>query len=246
MSFTTWTPAAVSSEARRWSGSVWRMVESQHIAATMKLVDTREEQDLLETLLESGKPALPTDTEGLDYLLATPFRYPPRTGGSRFRGATDPGVFYGAESVRTAAAELGYWRWRFLQDAVDLEGLDPVPHTAFAASVSAQAVDLRKPPFETDAKLWQHPTHYAPTQAFARVVRKAGVGGIVYRSVRDPSPAWCIAVLSPAGFDGRHAMPGAQTWYLAVSQRAVTWRRESEAITFSVESWREDRHGSPR
>ncbi len=218
------------------------MVESQHIAATMKLVDTREEQDLLETLLESGKPSLQTDTEGLDYLLATPFRYPPRKGGSRFRGATDPGVFYAAESVHTAAAELGYWRWRFLRDAVDLDRLDPVPHTAFAAGLACEAVDLRQSPFGADAVLWQHPSNYAPTQAFARVAREAGVGAILYRSVRDPLPAWCIAVLSPAGFAESRPLPGAQTWYLAVSQRAVTWRRESEAITFTVESWGEDRH----
>lgn len=246
MSFTTWTPAAVSSEARRWRGSAWRMVESQHIAATMKLVDTREEQDLLETLLDRGKPSLQPETEALDILLATPFRYPPRKGGSRFRGATDPGVFYAAESVRTAAAELGYWRWRFLHDAVDLAGLEPVPHTAFAAGLSAQVIDLRQPPFDADAAVWQHPTHYAPTQAFGRVAREAGLGGIRYRSVRDPSPAWCIAVLSPGGFAETRPQPGAQTWYLAVSQRAVTWRRESEAITFSVESWREDRHRGPK
>jgi len=108
------------------------MVESQHIAATMKLVDTRDEQDLLETMLESSKPVQPDDTAGLDYLLATPFRYHPRRGGSRFRSATDPGVFYGAESVRTAGAELGYWRWKFLQDAVDLDRIEPVAHTAFS------------------------------------------------------------------------------------------------------------------
>ncbi len=77
-------------------------------------------------------------------------------------------------------------------------------------------------------------------------MREAGIGGIVYQSVRDPSPAWCIAVLSLAAFNGRQALLGAQTWYLAVSQRAVTCRRESEAITFSVERWREDRHASPR
>lgn len=239
MSFTTWTPAAVSSEARRWRGSAWRMVESQHIAATMKLVDTREEQDLLETLLDRSKPSLRSDAEGLDYLLATPFRYPPRAGGSRFRSAADPGVFHAAESVRTAAAELGYWRWRFLRDAVDLDALEPVPHTVFAASLSVQAVDLRRPPFDADADLWQHPTQYAATQDFGRVAREAGVGAIIYRSVRDPSPAWCVALLSPAGFAESRPLPGAQTWYLAVSQRAVTWRREAEAMTFSVETWQD-------
>ena len=67
------------------------MVESQHIAATMKLVDNRDEQDLLESLLESSKPAQPDDTAGLDYLLATPFRYSSKRGGSRFRSLTDTG-----------------------------------------------------------------------------------------------------------------------------------------------------------
>jgi hypothetical protein len=72
VSFTTWTPHAVSSEAFAWQAQVRRMVESQHIAATMKLVDNLDEQDLLETLLESSKPAQPGGTAGLDYLLATP------------------------------------------------------------------------------------------------------------------------------------------------------------------------------
>ena len=93
MSFTTWTPPAVSSEAFAWRGQVWRMVESQHIAATMKLVDNRDEQDLLESLLESSKPTRPDDSTDLDYLLATPFRYNPKRGGSRFRAVTDPRCF---------------------------------------------------------------------------------------------------------------------------------------------------------
>ncbi len=114
MSFNTLTPAAVSSEARPWAAPVWRMVEAQHIASTMKIVDNDAEQDLLETLLEGSKPAQPASALALDYLLATPFRYNPLRGGSRFRAITDPGVFYGAESVRTASAELGFWRWRFL------------------------------------------------------------------------------------------------------------------------------------
>ncbi|RCW21574.1 hypothetical protein DFR48_110163 [Ciceribacter lividus] len=39
----------------------------------MKLVDTVEEQSLLESLLEETKPALPPECAGLDYLLATAF-----------------------------------------------------------------------------------------------------------------------------------------------------------------------------
>lgn len=213
------------------------MVESQHIAATMKLVDTRDEQDLLESLLESSKPAQPDDTSGLDYLLATPFRYDPKRGGSRFRAATDPGVFYGAESVRTAGAELGYWRWRFLMDAVDLRRIEPVAHTAFRAEVATDVVDLQLPPLNVDAAVWQHPTDYGPTQQFARIAREAKLGGILYRSVRDPQPAWCLALLTPTGFVKPRPHPEQQTWYLAVSPQEVILRRDEESMRFSAEGW---------
>ena len=127
------------------------MVEAQHTASTMKIVDNSEEQDLLETLLEGSKPTQSSSAQDLDYLLATPFRYYPLRGGSRFRAVTDPGVFYGAESARTASAELGYWRWKFLKDAVDLDRLEPVAHTAFSAQVSTRVIDLLQAPFSAIA-----------------------------------------------------------------------------------------------
>jgi hypothetical protein len=237
VSFTTWTPLAVSSEAFAWHRPVWRMVESQYIASTMKLVDNREEQDLLETLLESSKPHRPRETEGLDYLLATPFRYTPHRQGSRFRAASDPGVFYAAASVRTAGAELGYWRWRFLKDAVGLEQIEPVSHTAFRVDVATQAIDLQRPPFDADRTLWQHRSDYAATQNIARISREAGIGGILYRSVRDPDPSWCLALLTPKGFARPRPHPHQQTWYLSVSPEGVIWRRESAAMQFSAQGW---------
>ena len=237
MSFNTLTPAVVSSEAFAWAGAVWRMVEAQHTASTMKVVDNDAEQDLLETLLEGSKPAQAAGTLALDYLLATPFRYYPARGGSRFRAITDPGVFYGAESVRTAAAELGYWRWKFLKDAVDLDKLEPVAHTAFSADVSTQLVDLRRAPFVADASTWLHPTDYSATQAFARTARAAKLGGIRYQSVRDPDPAWCVALLTPQAFAKPKPNPSLQSWWLAVHPDAVSWRRESESMTFSAAAW---------
>src|SRR3546814_1362417 len=90
----TWTPAALSAEARRLEGTCWRLVEAQHRVSTLKLVDTLDEQDLLERLTEEAKPSVPEECRHLHYLLATPFRYGaayPR--GSRFRRAgLTPGV----------------------------------------------------------------------------------------------------------------------------------------------------------
>ena len=115
---TTWTTHAVASEARPATADLWRAVEAQHVASTMALVDTVAEQAVLERLIERSKPPVPREVAGvgLHWLLFTPFRYPPPPGGSRFRGPTDPGVFYGADHLRTACAEVGYWRWRHLRD----------------------------------------------------------------------------------------------------------------------------------
>jgi hypothetical protein len=214
------------------------MVEAQHTASTMKIVDNSEEQDLLEALLEGNKPPQPVSGQDLDYLLATPFRYYPLRGGSRFRAVNDPGVFYGAETVRTASAELGYWRWQFLKDAVDLDRLEPVAHTAFSVQVSTQVIDLRQAPFSVDAAAWTHPTDYANTQAIARVARTARVGGIQYQSVRDPNPAWCMAVLTPQAFAKPKPNPLMQTWWLSVHLNAVIWRRDNESMTFDANGWR--------
>ncbi|MFZ4539692.1 RES family NAD+ phosphorylase [Propionivibrio sp.] len=237
MSFTTWTPLAVSSEARPWASQAWLVVEAQHIASTMKIVDDAAEQDLLESLLEASKPPQPESTADLDYLLATPFRYDPLRSGSRFRAVTDPGVFYGAQDVCTACAELGYWRWKFLKDAVDLDRLEPVAHTAFRADISTSVVDLRVPPFNVDAARWMHPTDYSATQAFAGTARVARVGGIVYQSVRYPEPSWCVAVLTPQAFFSRKPDPLTQTWWIAVQQDTVVWRRENESFIFSAIDW---------
>jgi hypothetical protein len=213
------------------------MVEAQHTASTMKIVDTDDEQNLLESLLEGSKPAQPVATKALDYLLATPFRYFPLRPGSRFRAVTDPGVFYGAESVRTASAELGYWRWKFLKDAVDLEKLQPVAHTAFSADIKTQVIDLRQPPFSAKATSWSHPSDYTATQAMAQVARTAQIGGIQYASVRDPQPAWCFALLTPHGFTKPKPNPLMQSWWLAVHRAGVTWRRDNASMTFSAAAW---------
>ncbi len=204
------------------------------MASTMKLVDNAAEQDLLESLLETSKPPLPDDARELDYLLATPFRYDPIRPGSRFRGVSDPGVFYGAANIPTACAELGYWRWKFLIEAEDLDRIEPVAHTAFRADVHTTSVDLRTSPFNRDAVLWLHPSDYSPTQAFARIAREADIGAIVYQSVRDPDAGWCAAILTPAAFSSKKHHPSTQTWWLAVHQDQVIWRRDHETIVFQI------------
>lgn len=233
MSSTTWTPRAVESEAARCHLQPWRAVEAQHVASTRRLVDSNEEQAALEELLDEAKPRSQTSTAGLDYLLATPFRYPPWGRGSRFRAPTDPGVFYAADERRAACAELGYWRWRFVRDSSGLAktGLGPVAHTLFQVRIAASGIDLRKKPFSRDAKKWTDPDDYAPTQAFAAVVRRTPVRLIRYASVRDPEKGGCMAVLEPDAFSAPKPV-SYQTWFLTVTATASAWQRDGERFEF--------------
>lgn len=227
MSSSIWTPPALSSEQRPWQGTVWRMVESQHIASTMKLVDNHDEQYILESLLENAKPKPPGGASGLHFLLATPFRYAPQRLGSRFRALHDPGVFYGAVQERTAAAELGYWRWKFLRDAVELDRIGPVAHTAFTANIDTTAIDLTASPFVEQAATWMDPESYAGTQGLARVARQAQVGAICYASVRDPEHGLCVALLTPQGF-AEPTPVNLTSWFLAVSREGVIWKSDRQ------------------
>lgn len=232
MSSITWTPRAVASEARPCERALWRAVEAQHIASTTRLVDDLGEQVLLEDILEQSKPALPEEARGLHYLLSTPFRYPPLARGSRFRSAADPGVFYGAREQRTACAELGYWRWRFLMDSPGLTDIGPVPQTVFQVNVGTTAVDLRRKPFSRHARRWADPDHYDATQQLARAVREARLGLILYQSVRDPGKGECGALLTPRGFARPRRPVAQQTWFLTINRSASAWQRDGERHEF--------------
>jgi hypothetical protein len=237
----TWTPAAVASELSRWQGALWRAVEAQHRVATSRLVDTLHEQALLEALLDEAKPVAPRSSR--HYLLTTPFRYPaPHPGGSRFRRATDPGVFYGADERRTACAELGYWRWRFLLDSPALPRLEPLSQTLFQAQVDAPAADLTVQPLARDADRWRSPTDYSACQQFAAVAREAGAGMIRYASVRDPESGMCGAVLDLQGLTSDPLVE--QSWLLGVTRERVQWRRDSvlfpEGFEFDCRRWQPD------
>jgi RES domain len=237
VSSSIWTPRAVESEAVRLQRRLWRAVEAQHIASTLRLVANVEEQQLLERLLDQSKPPLPSETADLHYLLATPFRYSSPIG-SRFRAAADSGIWYGAESQRTACAELGFWRWRFLIESAALDTVGPSPQTVFQAGIDGRAVDLTKSPFKRSRAQWTHPGDYSSTQDFAGVARRAHVDAIRYESVRDPEHGAAVAVLEPKCFKPRKPLEQ-QTWFLTVRRAAVIWQREGETFEFDAGAWRQ-------
>ncbi len=223
-----WTPPALASEARAWSGDLWRVVESQSRVATLKLVDTLDEQAILEAELEGSKPLIPTSCAGLDYLLATPFRYAPYRHGSRFRRARQTeGCFYAAERVETAVAEEAFYRLLFFLDApAARRPANAQERSAFRVPAGTEhAIDLTIPPLDCDAALWGHLTDYGPCQALADAARAAGVEAIRYPSVRDPGGGANFALLSPAAF--RATRPElSETWHVFLREASVQAVRE--------------------
>jgi hypothetical protein len=232
---TTWTPHAVGSELFRLRRRLWRAVEAQHIASTLRLVATADEQLALERILESSKPPVPPEAARLHYLLATPFRYPSPLG-SRFRAPTELGVWYGTEVLRSACAELGFWRWRFLMDSAGLDSLGPSPQTVFRASIDTRSVDLTRAPFRRDQARWGHRSDYSATQEFAAVARAADAGAIRYASVRDPEHAAAVAVLRADAFKPPRPIEQV-TWFLTLKPERVIWRREGETFEFDATAW---------
>lgn len=210
------------------AATLWRAVETQHVASTMRLVDSVDAQAVLEQALESSKPPVPAQCSQLDYLLHTPFRYPPSPWPSRFRGPTDPGVFYGAERARTALAEVAHWRLKVLLDAVDLRVLEPTAHTLFSVRIQATTVDVAALADAGERARILDPDDYGAAQHWARQRRGEGVEAIRYPSVRDRPGGVCWAALRPTVFRSRPSLR--ETWLIRVTRAGAQCSRVGEPV----------------
>ena len=218
----SWNPGWVQEHAADLSMHAFRMVETQHIAATMRLVDSADEQTLLEQMLDDAKPPLPPHAKGLHYLLAAPFRYRSPTG-SRFRGTHMTCLWYGADDPFCACAEIAYWRQRFLLDSAGLVAQPlSTEHSMYEAVVSGRALDLLSPPWSQAAAQWTHPSDYTETQKLGALVQDTGdVAWIRYASVRAPGHT-CASVFDPRSLamvtpEGRY-----EQWHCHTTRDRVT------------------------
>lgn len=217
-----WDAALLARSLRVRRRTLWRGVEAQHLVATARLAGSAADQQLLEQLLESSKPPLPPAPRAAHYLLATPFRYRPPFD-SRFRRAHEAGAWYGAEELRTACAEVGYWRWRFLMDSDALAGETLLTtHTFFRAQVRGRCLDLTAAPWHAQAARWRHPRDYSACQALARAARAAGAAWIRYASAR--TDGHCGVVFELACLSMARAAPS-QTWVCRVTRAGVRLQR---------------------
>jgi hypothetical protein len=223
-------------------GQLYRLVESQQQVATMSVVDTLEEQALLEELLDDAKPAYPEDLSDYRYLLKTPFRYPPLQWGSRFGRTSERGIFYAARNAQTTLAECAYYRlvfWHSMQtpDANTKRHRHSIrtEHTMFCVDYNTDfGVALHSAPFDQHSAALTHPSAYTATQQLGTAMREANVQAFEYTSARDPDSGHCAGLFSTAPFVQKKPVEW-QQWYCEVTADRVSYKPMGETTVTHFE-----------
>ena len=232
MSSSISTPDALQSDFLPFHGRCWRVVEAQHVVSTYLLVDTLDEQDRLEQLLDASKPRISPDIRQIHYLLYSPFRYTPKKDGRFRRAGQREGAFYSAEVAETAIAEMAFYRVLFYAESPDTI-IPPgfAEYTAFAASVATdRMIDITEHP---DPRL-KHLSDYTATTTFADLARKAGATGIRATSVRCPKKGATLTWFSCSVFDQPEPV-AYQTWKMRLTSLGVQAVCESPRIRLQLE-----------
>ncbi len=167
----------------------YRVVESQESAATMQIVDTLEEQSLLEDIIESSKPPIPhlADKPKRHYLLSTPFRYPPLKYGSRYGRQYESSIFYASHNVKSALYESAFYSFYFMsRSEKPFEGVITNKKSSFAANISTKNyVNLCLIEDPELQRALKHKSNYTYPQKVGAYMRDEGVDAFSYYSARE-------------------------------------------------------------
>lgn len=144
--------------------------------------------------------------------------------GSRFSDGSY-GVYYAAESLDTALAEVSHHRGRFLERTREAE-ID-IDLRWIQAELDTTAHDLRGR--QADAPEVYHLEHYGAGQALGRVLREAGSPALVYDSVRRGG-GWCAAVFKPRALT--QARPAGHLGLHWDGRQITHWYEKSEPHPF--------------
>jgi hypothetical protein len=215
-------PSLDTFKPRTMAFDAWRVVESQYITSTRKLVDSDEEQELLERMLERVKPPVPPDPRlsRLHFLLYTSFRHAPLPHGSRFGARSEGGIWYGSLELPTAFAEVAYYRLLFLDaTAADL-GTVTVELSAFQAAIrTRKGADLTRAPFAAHAARISSKTSYSASQLLGRELRRRGIETAIYHSARDQQRGKNVALFAPVF--ARRTPSALRTWVCTATRDRV-------------------------
>lgn len=216
-----WTACDGKRHFRGLEFEPWRVVEAQHILSSRDLVDSLVEHDILEALLEESKPSV---NQSKDYLVFTPFRYPPLKYGSRFGAVFEPSLWYGSIDLETAFAEVAWYQLQFQNStAADLGYVESML-TAFNTLLKTRVgVDLTQPPFDQYVDEISSRDSYEYSQSLGTSMRNAGVQAFVFYSARSNEQSRNIAAYTPDVFHRKNNQYvfNQQTWACMANRQLV-------------------------
>lgn len=227
MSLTTWTPALIASKATLFTETLNRFVTKNLYSSIVKITDNDEEFAAVEKAIRLQISSFKEDFRVLHPLLKLPFTTKSYSGGSRFRAQFDSGVFYGADTLETAAAERGYHHHLFVKNSPSLVSSGATPLTFFTVDISMNLVDVRLAPFSKNPGIFHNKNSYSESQRFASLVRQSGIAGIAYTSVRNPKKALCVAMFSPSGFATKQPASWDENWFCIADSNGARWFNNS-------------------
>lgn len=230
MSTNIWQTCSGEKYITKLDETVWRLVESQQITSTRKLVDSLYEQDILEDLIESIKPALVAGSASFHPLLYTAFRYPPLKHGSRFASQFEQSLWYGSLELEAAMAEKAFYQFNFLRASDGNFGFVEIPLTAFSVAVNTQqGVKLTHSPFSRYTEIISSPISYHASQQLGNSMRQHDIEAFSYQSARDPKGGINVALFTPRAFKRKNPNASSlQTW------RCLATKEEVEFVEVSL------------
>ncbi len=145
--------------------------------------------------------------------------------GSRFSDGSY-GVYYCAQSLETALAEVRFHQQRFLRWTS--EGPLRLDMRLYLTDLAARLIDARKLPD------LHHLDDYRPSQRFGREQHAAGRDGVLYRSVRHDG-GLCAAVfrprvLGPCRQGAHYAFHYDGKNIVAIDELSTVWTRDTVPV----------------
>jgi hypothetical protein len=208
---------ALAEAIRGFDLDVFRLQNLGKAARARALVQSEEETQILLKALEQ------------DQLILSTFSKPPFWE-SRFRKSFEAGVFYAAQDIETAMAEVGFHRHQFLVNS-PLLTTTTISMVSVAAHLNADLVDVE---LLQDPAIYSKDS-YSESQALALRVREAGLPGLHYLSVRSKPRGSAFAIFSPEVLSSTKSP--AKFFVVTITRDRVEFRSPDLVTEFDPRNW---------
>lgn len=215
--------------------TAWRMTELLEKTSTRKLVDSIEEQKILDQIIEESIPAIHP-------LLSRPFKTPPLKYGSRFGKKTEASLWYGSLNPETAMTEKAYYQLAFINASAGDFGTITSPIYLFSVELKIKrGIRLNEEPFVQYTHKISSPVTYEDSQSLGRRMRENHIDGFSFVSARDAKNGINIGLFNTNAFVKRQPDTASQqTWQCNTSKNSVEFIRiglNDHSLSFLIQSF---------